>query len=103
VSYDRPGYGGSTPNQGRNVASAAADVASIAEAYVAPWGYDPGKASQPVLFVHGGQDRIVSSSHAEWLARRVRSSELWLRPDGGHVSVLSSGEAALEWLRAECS
>src|SRR5918997_855268 len=32
VSYDRPGYGGSSPYPGRNIASAAADVASIAEA-----------------------------------------------------------------------
>ncbi|WP_410663078.1 alpha/beta fold hydrolase [Amycolatopsis sp. lyj-84] len=32
VSYDRPGYGGSTPRRGRNVASAAADVATIADA-----------------------------------------------------------------------
>jgi pimeloyl-ACP methyl ester carboxylesterase len=32
VSYDRPGYGGSSPVPGRNVASAAADVASIADA-----------------------------------------------------------------------
>jgi pimeloyl-ACP methyl ester carboxylesterase len=223
VSYDRPAYGGSTPNHGRNVASAAADVASIADelgieqfavmghsgggphalacaalvhkrvlgavcvsglaplnaqgldwfagmapagaaelraaaagpaalesyfattefdpevftpadhaalagewswlgavagqaikggtggmvddnlAYVAPWGYDPGHASGPVLILHGVQDRVAPSSHAEWLARHVPSSELWLRPVDGHVSVLSSGEAALEWLRANCS
>ncbi len=32
VSYDRPGYGGSTPYPGRNVASAAAYVSSIADA-----------------------------------------------------------------------
>jgi pimeloyl-ACP methyl ester carboxylesterase len=32
VSYDRPGYGGSAPHDGRNVASAAADVAAIADA-----------------------------------------------------------------------
>ena len=32
VSYDRPGYGGSSPHDGRTVASAAADVAAIAEA-----------------------------------------------------------------------
>ena len=32
VSYDRPGYGGSGPHDGRTVASAAADVAAIAEA-----------------------------------------------------------------------
>jgi pimeloyl-ACP methyl ester carboxylesterase len=32
VSHDRPGYGGSTPHPGRDVASAAADVASIVDA-----------------------------------------------------------------------
>jgi len=32
VSYDRPAYGGSSPNPGRNIASAAADVAAIADA-----------------------------------------------------------------------
>lgn len=32
VSYDRPGYGSSTPLPGRSVASAAADVAAIADA-----------------------------------------------------------------------
>ncbi|WP_022881059.1 alpha/beta fold hydrolase [Gryllotalpicola ginsengisoli] len=32
VSYDRPGYGGSSPHEGRTVASAAADVAAIADA-----------------------------------------------------------------------
>lgn len=32
VSYDRPGYGGSTPRTGRPVASAAADVAAVVDA-----------------------------------------------------------------------
>ena len=32
VSYDRPGYGGSTPNPGRDVASAAADTAAVTDA-----------------------------------------------------------------------
>src|SRR3982074_3644650 len=32
VSYDRPGYGGSTRHPGRNVAAAAADVSAIADA-----------------------------------------------------------------------
>ena len=218
VSYDRPGYGGSTPHPGRDVASAAADVASVADALgieqfavmghsgggahalacaallpervlaavcasgmapyhaegldwfagmgtagaaelraaatgraaledhlasaeydpelftpadhaalagawswvltvveqamegglggmvdddlagVAPWGFDPGQVRPPVLVVHGGQDRMVPSSHGEWLARRTGSAELWLRPDDGHVSVLDAAEAALDWL-----
>jgi pimeloyl-ACP methyl ester carboxylesterase len=32
VSYDRPGYGGSTPHPGRDIASAAVDVSSVADA-----------------------------------------------------------------------
>jgi pimeloyl-ACP methyl ester carboxylesterase len=32
IGYDRPGYGGSTPRPGRDVASAAADVAAVADA-----------------------------------------------------------------------
>src|SRR6266508_3190901 len=32
VSYDRPGYGGSTPVRGRDIASAAADTARVADA-----------------------------------------------------------------------
>jgi pimeloyl-ACP methyl ester carboxylesterase len=68
-------------------------------AYIAPWGFDPGQVSPPVLFLHGGQDRIVPSAHGQWLARHSRSAQLWLRPDEGHVSVLSSATAALDWLR----
>lgn len=67
--------------------------------YVAPWGFEPGQVSPPVLFLHGGQDRIAPSSHAKWLARHTRSAELWLRPDDGHISVLNSGETAMGWLR----
>ena len=67
-------------------------------AYVARWGFDPGGVSAPVLLLHGGADRVVPSSHAEWLARRCRSAQVWLRPDDGHISVLSSATAALEWL-----
>ena len=68
-------------------------------AYVSPWGCDPGQVSAPILFVHGTQDRIVPHSHAEWLAQRCPWAELWLRPDDGHVSVLSSSILALDWLR----
>jgi pimeloyl-ACP methyl ester carboxylesterase len=66
--------------------------------YVAPWGFDPAQVRQPVLFLHGGQDRMVPSAHGDWLARHARRAELWLRPDDGHVSVLNSAAAALGWL-----
>ena len=68
-------------------------------AYVAPWGFDPGQVRPPLLLLHGGQDRMVPSSHARWLARHIRPAELWLRPDDGHVSVLAAAETAMDWLR----
>lgn len=218
VSYDRPGYGGSTPNPGRNIASAAADVASVADALgierfalmghsgggphalacaallperavavvsvaglapydadgldwfagmadsgaaslraaaqgrraketyeasgvggdpgfipadeaalagtwswfidvvrpamaggpgplidddlaaVAPWGFDPADVAAPTLLLHGGSDRVVPSSHSEWLTTRCPSAELRIFPDDGHISVLNSAPAALHWL-----
>jgi pimeloyl-ACP methyl ester carboxylesterase len=67
-------------------------------AYVAPWGFDLDSVVSPVLIVQGGEDRIAPSSHGRWLARRIRSAELWLRPEDGHVSVLGSSEAAMDWL-----
>ena len=68
-------------------------------AYVGPWGCDPAQAIAPVLLAHGGRDRVVPCSHSEWLADRCPTAELRLSPNDGHISVLNSGEAALEWLR----
>jgi pimeloyl-ACP methyl ester carboxylesterase len=66
---------------------------------VGAWGFDPADIIAPALFVHGCRDRVVPSSHSEWLARRCPSADLWLRPEDGHISVLGSGVAALSWLR----
>jgi pimeloyl-ACP methyl ester carboxylesterase len=66
---------------------------------VGAWGFDPAVIVAPALFLHGGRDRMVPSSHGEWLARRCPSAELWLRPDDGHISILNQGAAALAWLR----
>jgi pimeloyl-ACP methyl ester carboxylesterase len=72
-------------------------------AYVATWGFDATQIGLPVLILHGGHDRVAPSSHGKWLARHIPSAELWLRPDDGHVSVLSSGVAALDWLRGHAT
>jgi pimeloyl-ACP methyl ester carboxylesterase len=68
-------------------------------AFVSPWGFDPDQVQVPTLILHGGRDRIVPSSHGQWLAQHCPSAELWLRPDDGHISVLNSGPEALGWLR----
>ncbi len=72
-------------------------------AYVAPWGFDPDKVAAPALLLHGGLDRIAPVAHAAWLAARLPASELWLRPDDGHISVLRSAPEALEWLASTAS
>jgi pimeloyl-ACP methyl ester carboxylesterase len=67
---------------------------------VRAWGFDPADVIAPTLFLHGGRDRVVPSSHSEWLARHCPSAELQLYPEDGHISVLNSGAAAaMGWLR----
>jgi pimeloyl-ACP methyl ester carboxylesterase len=68
-------------------------------AAVAPWGFDPAQITAPLLFLHGDEDRMVPSSHSQWLAGQCSSAKLWLRPGDGHISVLSAAPDALGWLR----
>ncbi len=70
-------------------------------AYVTPWGFDAAEIDAPVLLCHGGDDRVVPPSHAEWLLRRCPRAELWLRPRDGHVSILDAVPVAMDWLLAE--
>jgi pimeloyl-ACP methyl ester carboxylesterase len=83
---------------GRAIAGGLGGMVDDDLAYVAPWGFHCGEMRVPVLILQGGQDRIAPSSHGKWLARQIRSAEVWLRPDDGHISVLSSGVAAMAWL-----
>ncbi|HEU4349276.1 MAG TPA: alpha/beta hydrolase [Actinoplanes sp.] len=69
-------------------------------AHVNPWGFDPAGITVPVLLLHGTGDRMVPSTHSEWLAARIPGAELRLVPGAGHISVLADAPAALEWLTA---
>ena len=66
---------------------------------MSPWGFDLGQISVPTLIVHGTGDRMVPSSHGEWLAAHCPIADLRLYTDEGHVSVLKFGPSALAWLR----
>ncbi len=72
-------------------------------AAVRPWGFDVATIASPLLLVHGGADRMVPASHSSWLADRSGSSELWLRPDDGHVTAMDAGEDVLDWLAAHAA
>jgi pimeloyl-ACP methyl ester carboxylesterase len=69
-------------------------------ASVRPWGFALADVRQPVLILHGEQDRMVPVGHGAWLARHLPAAELRLYPDDGHVSVLHAADQALDWIRA---
>ena len=66
---------------------------------MAPWGFDLADIAAPTLIMHGTDDRMVPSSHGEWLAAHCPAAELRLRRGVGHISVLDSAPDALAWLR----
>jgi pimeloyl-ACP methyl ester carboxylesterase len=66
---------------------------------VAPWGFDLAAIAAPTLIMHGTDDRMVPSSHGEWLAAHCPAAELRLQRGVGHISVLDSAPDALAWLR----
>ena len=67
------------------------------------WGFAPADITVPVLILHGDKDRMVPSAHGKWLAAHCPTAELRLAPGAGHITVLDSAPAALEWLRAQVS
>jgi pimeloyl-ACP methyl ester carboxylesterase len=67
-------------------------------AFTTHWGFDLDRVAPPVLIVQGGEDRVVPPHHAQDLLSRLPSSQLWLRPRDGHVSVLRAVPVALDWL-----
>jgi pimeloyl-ACP methyl ester carboxylesterase len=67
-------------------------------ALVTPWGADLAAVEAPVLLVQGEQDRIAPRAHAMQLTRELAQSELWFRPDDGHISVLDACPQAIDWL-----
>lgn len=82
----------------RAMADGLPGVVDDVRSMVIPWGFRPADITAPVLLVHGDADRVIPSSHGRWLAGQVRTARLWLRPKDGHITVLGSCAAALDWL-----
>jgi pimeloyl-ACP methyl ester carboxylesterase len=69
--------------------------------YVIPWDCDPAAITAPTLLCHGEDDRIIPSSHGDWLVEHIPSASLRLYPGDSHISVLAHAEPALEWIREQ--
>jgi pimeloyl-ACP methyl ester carboxylesterase len=67
-------------------------------ALVTPWAADLASVEAPVLLVQGEQDRVAPRAHAERIAHTLGQSEIWFRPDDGHISVLGACAQAVDWL-----
>ncbi|CCH34741.1 alpha/beta hydrolase fold containing protein [Saccharothrix espanaensis DSM 44229] len=94
VSYDRPGYGGSTPHPGRRIGSALPDVTAVADALgidrFAVFGHSGGG---PHALACGTSDRVTAVVSAAGLAPSDAEGLDWF---GG---MAESGVASLEAAR----
>ena len=58
-------------------------------AFIAPWGFDVTEMTGDVRIWQGAQDRFVPAAHARWLAAAIPGARLELRPEHGHLSLLT--------------
>src|SRR6266508_1281006 len=56
-------------------------------AFTRPWGFELGDIHVPVTVWQGGEDRMVPSSHGEWLAAHLPGAKAMLLPSEGHLSI----------------
>jgi pimeloyl-ACP methyl ester carboxylesterase len=67
-------------------------------ASVAPWGFDPGAITAPVLLLQGVYDLMVPPAHARVLAGVIPHATLVIEPDEGHLTICFDPVRPLEWL-----
>ena len=71
----------------RGVSSGIAGWCDDDLAFVRPWGFDLGAIQRPVAVWQGGQDRMVPFAHGGWLVQHIRTAQVHLYPDEGHLSL----------------
>jgi pimeloyl-ACP methyl ester carboxylesterase len=64
------------------------------------WGFALADITVPTLIMHGAADRMVPAAHGGWLAAHCPGAELRLIAGAGHITVLDSAPAALEWVQS---
>jgi pimeloyl-ACP methyl ester carboxylesterase len=80
ISYDRPGYGESTPQPGRTMT----------------------RIAVPVLLLHGRRDEAVPFSHGQWLAARIPGVEARCYDNEGHGLRRQHIGEVHAWLAERC-
>jgi pimeloyl-ACP methyl ester carboxylesterase len=102
TAADHAAVSGAWSDLGRNAGLATADgldgLIDDDLAYVSPWGFDVRQVACPVLLLHGGEDRIIPFSHAEWLARHLPDATLRSSSSDGHISALDRTVDVVEFL-----
>lgn len=61
-------------------------VADLA-ALTSPWGFDLEAVTAPVELWHGTADQMVPVTHGRWLAERLPTAQVHLKPGQGHLSL----------------
>jgi len=68
-------------------------------AFAAPWGFELGSISRPVLLLQGEDDRFVPPSHGHWLAARIPEVETRITASDGHLTLMERRLREVnEWL-----
>ena len=102
ISYDRPGYGGSDPHPGRNVAAAANDIAAIADALgIERFGVEGGSGGGPHALACGAllSDRVVGVACLAGVAPYPAEGLDWLEGMGqGNLDEFAAALAGREAL-----
>lgn len=65
------------------------------------WGFDLSDIKSPVLLWHGVEDKYSPASHAKWLAKKIRTADLDLKPDRAHFAAVEILPETLTWVRAQ--
>jgi pimeloyl-ACP methyl ester carboxylesterase len=67
-------------------------------AFCSPWGFDVSDVRVPVLLWHGENDVFSPATHTQWLAERILSAFIEIRPSSAHFGALEFLPDALSWL-----
>jgi pimeloyl-ACP methyl ester carboxylesterase len=67
-------------------------------AFSSPWGFDLSAIDAPVLLWHGEDDVFSPVSHTQWLARRIPTAHMEIRPGSAHFGALEVLADILSWL-----